>query len=142
LGKMWPFKKKQSQNTVTEKEIVMSKEKVVTQPHIVWQLSNDGLRPTEAPWGYVVRNPVMKMIPPGGVISVNLCVAANCPLIAFPTRSHQEDVTTTMLVMAGQEIVITVENKSKHAVLVLEDKEALVNIFPLLHAGSTSDTVG
>jgi hypothetical protein len=124
------------------KEIVMAKNETPVKPHIIWKLTNDGLRPTEAPWGYVIRNPVVKSVAPGATLTFGLCVSADCPLVAFPTRSHQENMTVQMLVLPGQEIVVTVKNTSVHSVLILEDKEGLVNVFPLLSTGTTSETVG
>ena len=107
--------------------------------HITWQISNDGLRPTAAPWGYVLRNPLARSIPPGHKMDINLQVAANYPMLAFPTRNHQEYSTVPLVIPAGQDIVITVENKSKHSALLIDDKESLVNLFPLVAAPTTAE---
>lgn len=107
--------------------------------HITWQISNDGLRPTEAPWGFVVRNPLARSIPPGMKMEIDLQVAANYPMLAFPVRSHQDDVSVPLLIQAGQDIVVTVENKSQHSPLIIEDKESLVNLYPLVAPPVTSD---
>lgn len=100
--------------------------------HITWQISNDGLRPTEAPWGFILRNPLARSVPPGMRMQIDLQVAANYPMLAFPVRSHADDVTVPMLIQAGEDVVITVENKSQYSPLIIEDKESLVNLFPLI----------
>lgn len=107
--------------------------------HVTWQLSNDGLRPTSAPWGFVVRNPVMRSIPPGAKIHINLNVACNHPMLAFPVRSHADDLTVPQIIQAGQEVIVTVENKSQHTAFMIEDKEGLVNLHPLVATDVTSD---
>ena len=107
--------------------------------HITWQVSNDGLRPVEAPWGYVLRNPLSRSIPSGHRMEISLQVAANFPMLAFPVRSHQDDVTVPLIIQAGQDVVVTIENKSQHSALIVEDKEALVNLFPLAAPPSTSE---
>ena len=107
--------------------------------HITWQISNDGLRPTEAPWGYVLRNPLARSIPPGHRMDINLQIAANFPMLAFPVRSHADYLTVPQIIQSGQEVIVTIENKSQHSALLIEDKEALVNLFPLLAPPSTSE---
>lgn len=106
-------------------------------PRVVWQLSNDGLAPSKTPFGFVARNPVQVVVPPGKKTNVNLQVQANVPLLAFPTRTHADDVTVQLVIQPGQDIVVSVENKSQHVPLVLDDKEGLVSLYPLL-----SDAVG
>lgn len=112
----------------------MAKSDKPTPTEIRWQLSNDGLRPTEAPWGFVVRNPVQRVIPPGAKIKIDLCVAASYPMLAWPARSHSDDVKVDLILQAGQDLIIEVENKSQHSSLVIDDKETLVNLCPLVAA--------
>jgi hypothetical protein len=107
--------------------------------HITWQISNDGLRPTEVPWGYVLRNPLARSIPPKHTMEIDLQVAANYPMLAFPARAHADSVTVPQIIPAGQDVVIRVENKSEYSPLIIEDKEALVNLFPLVAAPTTSE---
>ncbi len=111
--------------------------------HITWRLNNDGLGPTKAPHGYVLRNPVSKGIPPGSKASVNLYVTADCPMFAWPTASHADSVTVPQFIPAGQEVVVVIENKSQHSVMLVETKEGLVNLHPLLvNHDDLSDEVG
>ena len=107
--------------------------------HITWQISNDGLRPTEAPWGYVLRNPLARSIPPGMRMDIDLQVAANYPMLAFPARAHADDATVPMIIPAGKDVVVTIENKSQHSYLIIEDKEALVNLYPLVAPPTTAE---
>lgn len=104
-------------------------------PQVVWQLQNDGILPSPAPHGFIARNPVQRTIPPGMTITINLEVRANVPLLAFPSRTHAEDVTVQQIVQAGSDIVVTVANKSQHSPITIDDKEALVNLYPLIFAG-------
>ncbi len=103
---------------------------------VVWQLSNDGLVPSLAPHGFIARNPFARTIPPGQKMTISLQVQANVPMLAFPARSHADDVTVPLVFQVGQDIVCTVENKSNHAPLTLDDKEALVNLHPLMFDGT------
>ena len=129
------------QDVKEKEEEQMSKDKNErsSQLHIKWVMNNDGLRPTPAPWGYVLRNPVSVAIPPGATMKINLDVAADFPMMAWPQRSHQDDLTVPMIIQAGQDVVVMVENKSKHSILQIEDGESLVNLHPLLHPGSTTE---
>ncbi len=106
-------------------------------PRVVWQLSNDGLQPSKTPYGFTGRNPVQVVIPPGQRRQVSLQVQANVPLLAFPARSHADDVTVDQIIQPGQDIVAFIENKSQHVSMVIDDKEGLVSLYPLL-----SDAVG
>lgn len=109
-----------------------------TRPDVVWQLIRDGLRPTPAPWGFVVRNPVMRVIQPGQRIRVDLGVAANVPMNAWARGDIAEYVTVDQFVLPGKELSIVVENKSAHAALVLDNLEPLVNVHPLVFKGSAA----
>lgn len=108
---------------------------VVGTKRVVWHLTNDALQPTPTPYGFVARNPLARAVPPNGKIQINLQVQANVPLIAFPTRPHVDDVTVPMLIQPGQDIVVTIENRSQHSPLLIEDKEGLVGLFPLVFDG-------
>ncbi len=110
--------------------------------HVIWQLNNDGLRPTEAPWGFIARNPLTRAIPPNSKMTIDLYVAANCAMLAFPSRSHQDEVTVPQIIQAGQSVIVVVENRSQHSTLILDDKEPLVNLFPLLLPNGTTSEVG
>ncbi len=105
-------------------------------PRVVWQLKNDGMAPSPAPHGFIARNPVQRTVPPNSHISINLNIQANVPMLAFPSRSHADDVTVPMIIQAGTDVVVTIENKSQHVTLVVDDKEALVNLHPLTFDGS------
>ena len=107
-----------------------------SKPRVVWQISNDGLQPSPAPHGFVGRNPFQRIVSPGQKLLINLQVQANTPMLAFPSRSHADDVTVPMIIQAGRDVVVIVENKSQHIPLVVDDKEALVNLHPLLFDGS------
>lgn len=99
---------------------------------VVWQLKNDGLTPAPAPHGFIARNPVQRTVLPGSKITINLEVQANVPLLAFPAKSHADDLTVQQIIQASSDIIVTIENKSQHVALVIDDKEALVNLYPLI----------
>ena len=105
--------------------------------HVVWRLHGDAIRPKEAPWGFVVQNPVQRVISPGQTVTVDTGVAANCPLVAWPRGGTDEYVTVPTVVIPGHPLVVTVENKSRHAALVLDDREALANVHPLTWDGTS-----
>lgn len=125
----------------------MSKNEPTKNPDVVWQVTRDGMEPKPAPWGFVGRNPVVVAVPPASADdqpsrrTINLCVAANVPLLVFPTRRYAGVVTVNgrgdgAVIPAGTEIVLTVENNSKHSPLVLESGEGLLAMHPLLFSGS------
>lgn len=105
-------------------------------PRVVWQLSNDGLRPSPTPYGFLARNPLGRILPPETKMVVNLQVQANVPILAFPSRTHVDDVTCKQIFQPGEEITCVVENKSKHAPMTIEDKESLLSLFPLTFDGT------
>jgi hypothetical protein len=121
--------------TLVLKEKTMSKNET-PKPRVVWQLSNDGLQPSQTPYGFIGRNPLSRVIPPGEKLLISLQVQANVPLLAFAARSHADDVTCPQVFQPGQDIVCVVENKSKHAPLTVEDKESLISLFPLMFDGT------
>lgn len=107
--------------------------------NVVWHLTNDGLVPSPAPWGFIVRNPVGRAIPPDSEVTIRTNVACNYPMFAWPVRNRQDDLTVPMVIPAGQEIVVTVRNNSKHTVLTIDDKEALVCLHPPQAVDVTSE---
>jgi hypothetical protein len=106
-------------------------------PRVIWNLSNDGLLPSKAPFGFVIRNPLQVIVLPGQKRQISLHVAANVPLLAFPTRNHLDDIEVEQIIPQGQDVVVTIVNKSLHTPLVIDDKEGIVCVHPLL-----SDAVG
>ena len=116
----------------------MAKNEKTATPHITWHLTNDGLEPTRAPHGYVVRNPFSRVVPPGGAIEINLCVAADYPMFAWPARSHKDDVTVPLILQPGADLTVTVRNESKYSTMIVEDKEVLVNLTPIVDFGTTA----
>lgn len=122
------------------KETKMTKKnengEVVGNTRVVWHLSNDGLQPTKTPFGFIGRNPFQRVVPAGMSIEIDLHVQANLPLLVFPSRAHSDDVTVKeLIVQPGQSIKVTVENKSQHLPLVVDDKEGLVSLYPLAFDG-------
>lgn len=115
---------------------VKSKMAKTDKPRVVWQLKNDGMTPSPAPHGFVARNPVQRTVLPGSKITINLEIQANVPMLAFPARSHADDVTVPMIIQAATDVVVTIENKSQHVAMVIDDKEALVNLHPLMFDGT------
>lgn len=113
--------------------------------HVTWHLHGDAIRPKNAPWGFVVQNPFQRTIMPGQTVRIDTGVAANCPMIIW-ARGDQGDYVTIPdshaghIVAAGQTITVNVENKSKHAPLTVDDREALVNAHPLTWTGTSSET--
>lgn len=109
---------------------------VVGNTRVVWHLSNDGLKPTQTPYGFIARNPVQIVVGPGQRRQVDLQVQANLPMIAFPTRNHADDVSVpAMIVQPGTSVTVFVENKSQHTPLVIDDKEGLVALYPMAFDG-------
>lgn len=108
-----------------------------TTQHVIWRLHGDAIRPKDAPWGFVVQNPYQRTIMPGQTIRIDTGVAANVPLIACARGDQAEYVTVPTVVAAGQTVVVTVENKSRHLALTVDDKEALVNVHPLSWNGTS-----
>jgi hypothetical protein len=108
--------------------------------HVTWHLHGDAIRPKEAPWGFVVQNPVQRVIPPGQSIVIDTGVAASTPMFVWPRGDQGDYVTVQALIWAGQTITVKVENKSKHSALVIDDREALVNVHPLTWSGTSSES--
>lgn len=103
---------------------------------VVWQLNGDALRPTQTPYGFIARNPLQIVVPPGQKRQVNLLVQANLPMIAFPARALADAVTLpNLIVYPGQDVTCVVENKSQHTPLVIDDKEGLVSLYPMAFDG-------
>lgn len=112
-------------------------------PDIVWNLTNDGLRPSEAPWGFIARNPVQVSIPPGGSRTVNLQVSANRPMLAFPVARHASTVKVfgqpgLAMVTPATEVTVVIQNTSEHSPLTIDDKEGLVGLHPLNWRGTSA----
>lgn len=102
-------------------------------PGVTWNVSGDGMSPREAPWGFVLRNPLIFSLPPGTHRDVPLQVSASTAVIAFPARSVASYATVPLMINAAVEIVVRVENKSEHMPLTVESGEPLVNVFPLVY---------
>lgn len=98
-------------------------------PRVVWQITSDGIKPTQTPHWFIGRNPVERSIPPKMSIDIRLCVAAGCNLIALPAEAHIEVPT---VIPAGTEVVVRVRNSSEHSQLTVGDRDALVRLVPLL----------
>ena len=124
-----------------ESENIMSKEKVKT-PGVVWNISGDGLSPREAPWGFVLRNPLVFTLPPNTHRDVKLQVSASTAMLAFPSRSVAEYATVQQFINAGVEVVVRVENKSANLPLTVESGEPIVNVFPLIYNHNNRSEVG
>ena len=105
--------------------------------HVVWRLHGDALRPKEAPWGFVVQNPVQRTLMPGQTAHIDTGVAANVPLLACARGEQGEYITVPQLTSPGHTLVVTVENKSKHLPLTIDDREALANVHPLTWCGTS-----
>ncbi len=116
----------------------MSKNEQTTRGgHVIWRLHDDAIRPKEAPWGFIVQNPVQRVIAPGQSLVINTGVAANVPLIASPRGDQGEYVSVPILVPAGHVLSVTIENKSKHVALVVDDREPVANVTPLSWNGTS-----
>ena len=108
--------------------------------HVTWHLHGDAIRPKEAPWGFVVQNPVQRTLMPGQTVSIDTGVAASTPMFAWSRGDQGDYMTVPALIPVGQTVVIKVENKSKHAALTIDDREALVNVHPLTWSGTSSES--
>lgn len=74
---------------------------------------------------------------PGQVLHIDTGVAASVPMISCVRADQAEYVTVPLIVPAGITLVVTVENKSKHLPLVIDDREALANVHPLTWTGTS-----
>lgn len=109
---------------------------VVGNTRVVWHLINDGLKPSQTPFGFIARNPLQLVVPPGQKRLIDLQVQANLPMIAFPTNRHADDVTVpALIVYPGTTVTCVIENKSQHTPLVVDDKEGLVALYPMAFDG-------
>lgn len=104
---------------------------------VIWRLSNDAMRPKEAPWGFVAQNPVQRLIPPGAKVKIDTGIAANVPMLAFPRGEQADYVSVPQLIPGGQNVVVTVENKSQHQSLLVDDREPIANLHPLVFRGTS-----
>lgn len=105
---------------------------------VVFKLSGDALKPSQAPWGFVARNPVQRVIEPNGSITVNMLIGANVPMLVFPMRQHLNTVeVTSQFLLPGQTLQVNIHNKSTIS-MVVDDKEGLVGLHPLMFDGSWS----
>lgn len=119
-------------------------------PDVVWQLSGDALRPSPAPFGFIGRNPVDRIVPPGTNIRIDLQITANVPVLAFPVRRHGDTVRIVpdgmggsskegaVVIQPGTSVVVDVQNSSSQAPMVVEDKEGLVALHPLVFSGTSA----
>ncbi len=105
--------------------------------HVVWRLQGDALRPKDAPWGFVVQNPVQRTLMPGQTLQIDTGVSANVPMIACVRGDQAEYITVPNLVPAGRTLVVSVENRSRHLPLTIDDREALANVHPLTWDGTS-----
>ncbi len=112
------------------------KEETAPVADVVWTLTNDGLEPARAPWGFIARNPVQKVIAPRGGTVVNFLVSANVPMLCFPRADMANSIEfEAQILLPGKKLAITVKNLSEHSPMVLEDREPLVNLHPLTFSG-------
>lgn len=115
----------------------MSKNEIKVMQHVIWRLHGDAIRPKDAPWGFIVQNPVQRSLMPGQIVKIDTGVAANVPLIPCVRGDQTEYVTVPNIVPAGHTLVVTVENKSKHLPLLIDDREPLANVHPLSWNGTS-----
>lgn len=120
-----------------KREEMSKKNDETPRPDFVWRLNGDAMRPKEAPWGFVAQNPVQRAIPAGQKILIDTGISASVPMIASARGDQADYVTVPMLIPAGRNVVVTVENRSQHMPLVIDDREALVNLTPLLFHGTS-----
>ena len=105
--------------------------------HVVWHLVGDAIRPKDAPWGFVIQNPVQRVLMPGQVASIDTGVAASVPLVCWVRGDRADCMTVPQLVTPGTTLVVTVENKSKHMPLAIDDRVAMANVHPLSWGGTS-----
>lgn len=118
------------------KETIMAKKEEETAPNVVWTLTDDGLEPAPAPWGFIARNPIQKVIAPRGGAVIQLLVSANVPMLCFPRTDLADAIEfESPILLPGKKLTITVKNASEHSPLVLDDREALVNLHPMVFSG-------
>lgn len=105
--------------------------------HVVWSLRSDAIVPKPAPWGFVVQNPVQRVLMPGQTTVIDTGVAASVPMLATARGEQGSYVTMPTIVPAGKTLVVTVENKSQHTPLSIDDREPLANVHPLSWSGTS-----
>lgn len=115
----------------------MAKTEEKPRPDVVWNLLGDVPEPRPAPFGFVLRNPVARSIPPSGKMQIRLGVAANVPMFAWARGDMRDYVTVEKeLIPPGGEVSVIVENKSAHSALMVDDLEVLANVHPLVFKGT------
>ena len=104
---------------------------------VVFQVRDDGMQPSTAPWGFLFRSPLPVVLPPGRSMTINLLVAADIPMLLWPTRTHADDVKIDgpLVLSPGNEVIVTMTNASK-APLEIEAGESLVCGHPLFFTGT------
>ena len=117
--------------------IEMPKNEERPSQRVIWRLHGDAIRPKDAPWGFIVQNPLARVLMPGQVINIDTGVSANIPMVCSARGDQASYVTVPAIVPAGQNLVVTVENKSKHLALTVDDKEPLANVHPLSWCGTS-----
>lgn len=104
---------------------------------VIWRLSGDAMRPKDAPWGFVAQNPVQRVIPPNQKVRIDTGIAANVPMLAFARGDQGDYVTMPLVLPAGQNLIVVIENKSPHSALVVDDREAVANLHPMIFRGTS-----
>ena len=124
-----------------EKSLMSQSERDNGSPDVVFNLSGDALRPTPAPFGFIARNPLGRPVMPGQTVRIALGVSANKPMLAFPLRRVADyvrvlDQPGCVVLQPGEELWATVMNAGT-APMMIEDKEGLVSLYPLVFSGSS-----
>lgn len=117
----------------------MSKKNEPAREHsdVIWRLSGDALRPKDAPWGFIAQNPVQRVVPPSAKMTIDTGIAASVPMVCFPRGDQADYVKVPTILPAGQNLVVTIENTSAHSPLVVDDKQSVANMFPMIFRGTS-----
>ena len=139
IGRFWRrlFEKRDKMTKREDGSEGRGRGKDAASPSVVWQISNDGLEPRVAPWGFILRNPVQVSILPRQTRRIDMNVAGDIPMLAWPVRNHTNDtmVEGGMIVPPGTTVSVLVTNSSEHSALVVDDGEALVCLHPMFFSG-------
>lgn len=104
-------------------------------PVVSFELYGDAIKPTPAPWGFIVKNPVEKVCAPNSSLTIKTGVACSHYVIVSPRAENESFVNVKTLFRPGEVIQFEVVNKSYNMHISVADGESVLDIHPLIHNG-------
>lgn len=109
-------------------------------PDVVFRITGDTPEPRQAPWGFIIRNPLARNVMPREQVKVDLGISCNVPMLVFPSRVLAGSVFPVLkgnVLSPGENLVVMVQGPDAGQFpLLIEDLEPLVNLHPLLFTGT------